>query len=95
MPGTLWLGIQIVYLRVDGWVERNLATSCSSPPRVSLHPLSQNVFALIISASGSQGVPLPWVIPIWMVILFIEFFVCRGYDRFKHGKDVNSLWHLL
>jgi len=57
--------------------------------------LAQNLFALFIALSGRVGVSLPWVIPIWGCVLVLMYFLCVRYDHFKHGKDVNSLWHLL
>ena len=53
-----------------------------------------NIIALLISVSGQEGVPLGWVVPIWMCLLVLMYQVCYYYDKFKHGKDVNSLWHL-
>lgn len=55
-----------------------------------------STMALIIySTSGWAGVPLPAVIPLWMTVIFIEYFIVRWYDKFKQSKSQDSLWRLL
>lgn len=42
-----------------------------------------------------DGLFLPWLIPIWIVEIFILQYPCYLYGDFKNGTDPESLWRLL
>lgn len=50
---------------------------------------------IIYSATNWSGVPLAAVIPFYMLVIFLEYFLVVWYDDFKQGKGPNSLWRLL
>lgn len=50
---------------------------------------------IIYSATNWAGVPLAAVIPFYMLVIFLEYFLVVWYDDFKQGKGPNSLWRLL
>eukprot|EP00730_Choanoeca_flexa_P017254 TRINITY_DN8286_c0_g1_i1.p1 TRINITY_DN8286_c0_g1~~TRINITY_DN8286_c0_g1_i1.p1 ORF type:complete len:489 (+),score=54.13 TRINITY_DN8286_c0_g1_i1:64-1530(+) len=55
-----------------------------------------SIVALALWGIGHvDGVPLPVCIVFYLLIVFVEFFIVRAFDRFKAGTDPNSLWRLL
>jgi len=54
---------------------------------------------LISLASGviyavSKGLPLPALLPAWLVLLLVMYPLCKRYNTFKLSTDENSLWRL-
>ena len=53
-------------------------------------------FGLLLWCIGHiWGVPLPAVIPFYLAVLFIEYFIVKAFGAFKSRQDINSLWRLL
>ena len=42
--------------------------------------------------SGSVGLPLPWVLLPWALVLGLMFVVCERYARFKATTAITSVW---
>jgi len=43
----------------------------------------------------SDGLFLPWLVPIWMIEIVILNWPCHWYGKFKNGTEPESLWRLL
>jgi hypothetical protein len=55
-----------------------------------------SLFSLLLWSIGHVGgVPLPAVVPFYLLIIGLEFFIVRAFDSFKSSRDTNSLWRLL
>ncbi|EDQ90809.1 uncharacterized protein MONBRDRAFT_6697 [Monosiga brevicollis MX1] len=56
-----------------------------------------STFSIIIYYARGRhfGVPLPAVIPLYLFVVFLEYFIVKAYDQFKSSKGPDSLWRLL
>ena len=50
---------------------------------------------LVLDLFGQQGVPLPWVLPLWLLVLVLLKPVCARYHVFKTGEPAESWWRML
>lgn len=50
---------------------------------------------IVYAASGWDGVPLPAVIPFYLTVIVLEYFLVVRYDAFKQSRGPDSLWRLL
>lgn len=61
-----------------------------------LHFWTFSFVAAVMYLCGLYGLPLPWVVPVWLFLLlsFLRF-ICQRYYRFKSQTALDSWWRLL
>ena len=60
-----------------------------------VHWLVLGTIGFVVRLTGSHGIFLPWLIPIWVCECVILYWPCKWYGAFKNGTSPESLWRLL